>query len=217
MAENQESSNNHDENSELAKFREELHAHIKKIESLVSVNNKLFDNLNQVIEKSNQIIVAADEYKNALTKVGEEKKELEENFKDQPGIKEFVQQTLFDIMQGVDNAATKATCQAAKSGLQAEGFLSSVSMIGAPSSAEPQVASVEFDLMVTAAKGAEGSETERSGFGLLLNVVPMILNFGGVKDKQSTTGESTSTSLANRIRFSVPITYASQSDPLDEE
>lgn len=216
MDKNQESANNHDERSELENFRGELNKLSQNIESLISKNGEMNGDLNQAIEKSNELIDAANTFKDGLTKAKKKKKELEK-IEGQFGMKEFVQKSLLDIMQGVDNAATKAKCEATKNGLQAEGFLSSVSMIGAPSSGEPQTATVEFDLVVTAAKETDSSENKSSGVGFSLNVVSMMFGLRAEHNNQSETSQHNSSSWANRIRFSVPITYASQRDPLDEE
>ena len=134
------------------------------------------------------------------------------------GIREFVRQSLLDIMAGVDDAASVGKTRALNDGL--DRFLPSVTMIGATAAEGSASDRVEFDLAVTVAQSE--SETAKGGTevhaGLQVSA-PWLGKFhvGASGHIERVTTEASFQEQANRLRFAVPIVYALQGDSADEE
>ena len=135
-----------------------------------------------------------------------------------PGIRDFVRQSLLDIMAGVDDAAAMGKTRELNEGLT--DYLPAVTMIGTSSADERASDRVEFDLAVTVAQSA----SEQKGKGGTLDASFKVgvmglgkLHVGASGHIERTVGEASSSQRANRLRFSVPIVYAVQDDSADEE
>ena len=134
------------------------------------------------------------------------------------GIREFVRQSLLDIMAGVDDAAGIGKIQALNGGL--DGFLPSVTMIGSAPGEGSAGDRVEFDLAVTVAKsGSEQDKASGEAHAGLRVSAPWLGKFhvGASGRIERVTSEASSQEQANRLRFSVPIVYALQGESVDEE
>ena len=137
------------------------------------------------------------------------------------GIRDFVRDSLLDIMGGVDDAAAKGQTRALKDRL--DDYLPSVTAIGAVSSGEPQAERVEFDIAVTVVHD-ERQEASKGGqvnaglkIALPISSALLSLGAGGSRHWDSTQASSNSSEQANRIRFSVPIIYATQDESPDDD
>ena len=145
-------------------------------------------------------------------------KSLNEAAERGPDVRAFVRQSLLDIMAGVDDAAAMGRTRALNEGL--DGYLPSVTKIDGSPADGPGTDRVEFDLAVTVARSATkqtggGAQVDGSfklgvlGFGTL--------HVGASGHIERTVGGASSDERTNRLRFSVPIVYAVQDEPPDEE
>ena len=132
-----------------------------------------------------------------------------------PGVREFVRQSLLDIMEGVDDAAAMGRLRATDDGL--ERFLPAVTMIGgAP--AEGRTERVEFDLAVTVnqttKKTAGAGGKAEADFKVGVFGVGK-LHVGASGHIERVVAEGATNEQTNRLRFAVPISYAVQHDAND--
>lgn len=148
-----------------------------------------------------------------LAKADTEK--MEEHAKASTGVRDFVRDSLLDIMAGVDDAAAVGKTRDLTEGLV--GYLPSVTAIGAAASGDHQAERVEFDLAVTVVVAEKEAGSDKLAGEL--KIAPMFFPVsGGLSGRIERNRElSHSSEFANRIRFSVPIVYATQNDPLDYE
>ena len=135
-----------------------------------------------------------------------------------PDVRAFVRQSLLDIMAGVDDAAAMGRTRAFNDGL--DGYLPAITKIGGTHVEGLGTDLVEFDLTVTVTqsgtKQTSGGGKGEGGFRL------GVLGFGKLHVGASghiehTIGGASSDVRTNRLRFSVPISYAMQDDPPDED
>ena len=127
------------------------------------------------------------------------------------GVRQFVRQSLLDIMAGVDDAAAKGKIRAENDGM--DGFLPSVTMIGATTDEGSVSERVEFDLAVTVAESAsdatkEGGEVNAGLQVSLFGVAKFQVGASGQVER--VTNEASSQGRSNRLKFAVPIVYAEQ-------
>ena len=139
------------------------------------------------------------------------------------GVREFVRESLVNIMQGVNEAAVMGKSHDLKGASGMTEILPSLSAVGAASSAEQQTERVEFDLAVTVTRAHDEKATDsdsKTKRGFMVGVASMFsveVGEGGEKRIEQVSGHSSSREQASRIRFAVPITYAAQNDALDDE
>ena len=135
----------------------------------------------------------------------------------QRGLYDFVRDSLSDILSGVDAAAADARCRQLEECLDESGFVSPGS-VGAPVGGSRESV-VEFDVAVIAgnqqtlgkASGVEGNLQVKAK----MSVLPLGLE-AGVSGRRETRSEDRSElSHHNRIRFSVPVVFASHGDPVE--
>ena len=137
------------------------------------------------------------------------------------GIRQFVRDSLLGIMGGVDDAAAKGKTRALRDGL--EGYLPSVTAIGAASSGDQQVERVDFDMAVTVVEAkridSETNSEVSAGFKIAFPISSALVSLGagGSRHRGSAQASSNSSEQANRIRFSVPIIYATQDESPDDD
>ena len=130
------------------------------------------------------------------------------------GIREFVRESLLDIMGAVDDAAAVGKTREFNEGLV--GYLPSVTAIGDASVDNHSSAQVEFDLAVTVIE----SDSASGDKGAALKIgVPAIfgVSIAASGYLQSSTGHASEREQTNRIRFSVPIKYAREHAPIEDE
>ena len=149
-------------------------------------------------------------------------REIAKNMNEQPagglGVRDFVKQSLLDIMAGVDDAAAVGRTRAFHDGL--DGYLPAVTVIGAASAEGHAIDRVEFDLAVTAtqAKGDETDEGVELRGDLKVGAFGVgSFHLGASGHIERVTSEASSLEQVNRLRFSVPIVYAVQDDSVDDE
>ena len=131
------------------------------------------------------------------------------------GVREFVRNSLLDIMAGVDDAAAVGKTRELTEGLVR--YLPTVTAIGAGESGEHGAERVEFDLAVTVVVTKDDVDHKKVGGELKIAPTFFPVRAGISGQYESTQGITNSSEYANRIRFSVPIVYAIQNDPLDYE
>ena len=149
--------------------------------------------------------------------VEEANERMEAHAEASPSIRNFVRDSLLDIMGGVDDAAVVGKTRELTEGLA--GYLPNVTAIGAAASGEQRAERVEFDLAVTVATAAQKGST-KAGRGGLRIAIPFsfaFLSAGGSAQFEHSLTRSSSREHVNRIRFSVPIVYAVQNAPPDED
>lgn len=152
-----------------------------------------------------------------LQSIKDTKAELDKQATSGPSVRAFVRSSLLEIMGGVNEAAAYEKTRELNVGY--EEILPSVSTIGATSSEGPQSERVEFDIAVTmvASEGDESKDSIGGGFGLSVPLGAVSFSIGGSRQIEQIEGKSSSIEYANRIRFSVPISYATQKDSLGDE
>ena len=154
-------------------------------------------------------------------RIDKHEKLLQKQAKSDWGIRDFVRESLLDIMGGVDDAAAKGQTRTLKEGL--EGYLPSVTAIGVASSGDQPAERVEFDIAVTVMQDEReeiGEDKQvNAGFkiGLPLPFVQLGAEAGASRQWERTQASSNSSEQANRIRFSVPIIYATQDESPDDD
>ena len=125
------------------------------------------------------------------------------------GIRKFVRNTLLDIMGAVDDAAAVAKAVELNDGLV--NFLPSVSAVGSTKSNE-KTNQVEFDLVLSVIE-EQATDGQMSG-QLKIGVQSL---FGAAVSLSTGSSQSAAREQTNRIRFSVPVTYAAQNIPGEDE
>lgn len=132
------------------------------------------------------------------------------------GVREFVRQSLLGIMAGVDDAAAIGKVRALDDGI--DGFLPSVTRVGATALEENVSERVEFDLAVTLSTSANEEDNRGAKAGLQVGF-PGVAKFhvGASGHIERVTSEATSQDRSNRLKFSVPIVYAVQEASVDDD
>ena len=122
------------------------------------------------------------------------------------GLRDFVEQSLNEILAGVDRAAAAADARALTEGLAASGLVNP-SRIGSRSLERDTVSKVEFDVAV-ATEEQKITEDQRSK-GMKAGLAIKVFNFGGGVSRETSQETRDAVSASNRIRFSVPVVFAS--------
>lgn len=211
MSDDQEGSSNAPSTTEEDNLREEniqLRDEVRNCKSTQRDLTKTINSLNDELETAKSKIQSLKKNQD-LAKKRNDIISKQANW----GIRGFVRESLLEIMAGVDDAAACGKAREAEEGLR--DFLPSVSMIGACKSAEQRTEHVEFDIgaSFTEKKEIKNGKEQHAGFKLL---VSSFAQFGVGASGSVESLESDSSAQTNRIRFSVPIVYGSQRDPLDE-
>ena len=171
---------------------------VKLVSSLESLKKELTENVEKSLGKEVAKLVTIAEKR----KQDDEKfvKDINNAAKALPGIREFVRETLSQIMYGVDDAAAIGKTRELDEGLV--GYLPSVSAIGSDTVEDHSVERVEFDLVVVHS-AANAEEKKQSGnLKVVANWLPLRLAASGQIEQahsQAVSNEST-----NRVRFAVP-------------
>ena len=126
------------------------------------------------------------------------------------GIRQFVRKTLIDIMGAVDEAAALAKTQELNEGF--EGYLASASSIGFSATSERGANLVQFDLAVSVVEEKVDGQTLA---GQLKVGVPSV--FGAAASISADSSQSVGREQTNRIKFSVPISFAVQHASVEDE
>ena len=132
------------------------------------------------------------------------------------GLRDFVRDSLSDIMTGVDDAAIVASSRQLTDGLTEGGLV-------APSRVGTQVGStreslVEFDVAVIGGEQQSKKDVKSAEANLklsLMKVVPLGFSAGAGRRQTRSSEERSEISRHNRIRFSVPVVFAYQDHPLE--
>ena len=134
------------------------------------------------------------------------------------GIRDFVRQSLLDIMAGVDDAAAMGRTRGFTEGLDT--FLPAVTSIGGKPEGPPATDRVKFDLAVAVSRSEakEGTDDVEGKAEFRVGVLGVgKLHVGASGRIERVTAEGASSEQTNRLSFAVPITYAVQGDTADEE
>ena len=169
-------------------------------------------------EKAASAREEAGKYKARLDADNSAKRLLEAEQDARRGLRDFVQQSLTDILAGVDAAAMDARERQLDGGLEESGFMTP-GRVGFPSGSGRD-SIVEFDLAVVAGKQRIDEETgseeaEAKAKVSFMDVIPLGFSAearAGVRSERRSEERSDLT-RHNRIRFSVPVTFASLDDP----
>ncbi len=145
---------------------------------------------------------------------------LEEEKNARGRLREFVQQSISEILAGVDDAAVDARHRQLDGGLSESGFITP-GRVGSIAGKTRDWA-VEFDLAVVAGKQqtdgkTTGTDKQASAKISFMDVIPLGLSAEArlaVRNEQRSE-EHRELTRHNRIRFSVPITFASLDDPTE--
>lgn len=171
-------------------------------------------------EAANTANKRVTELEERLKKNNIAEKILNEEKEAQRGLRDFVQQSLSDILAGVDDAAVDARHRQLDGGLKESGFVTpgkvgSVAQRGRDST-------VEFDLAVVA--GEQLTEDRRKALAKegkvklsFMNVIPLGVSVearAAVRTERRSE-ERRELTRHNRIRFSVPVTFARLDDPTE--
>lgn len=135
-------------------------------------------------------------------------------------LRDFVQQSLSDILAGVDDAAVAARHRQLESGLQESGFITPGRVGSLP--AAGRESTVEFDVAVVAGKQVSDhqKEGEEQGIGAKISFMDVIpLGFTAEASSrirsERHSNERSDISRHNRVRFAVPVTFASLDEPAE--
>ena len=134
------------------------------------------------------------------------------------GVRDFVAQSLLEIMAGIDEAAAMGKVRAVDDGV--DGFLPAVTRVGATALEENVSERVEFDLAVTLSTSAskQGKQGGKATAGLQVRFLDVAkFQVGASGHIERVTTEATSQDRSNRLKFSVPIVYAVQEASADHE
>ena len=182
----------------------------------------------ELVAEANDAKKAAEE---RLTEAQREAKRAEEELKKdnaantllkaahaaQRGLYDFVRDSLSDILSGVDAAAAEGRCRQLEEGLGESGFVSPGS-VGAPVGGSRESV-VEFDVAVIAGnQQMSGKETDVGGnvqVKAKMSVLPLGLEAGVSARRETRSEDRSELSHHNRIRFSVPVVFASHGDPVE--
>lgn len=162
----------------------------------------------------------AQEATRLLEDDGARKRFLQEEKKARRRLRDFVQQSLSDILMGVDGAAVHARHRELDEGLKDSGFITP-SRIGS-NAASGRESVVEFDLAVVAgtqvtdrqSAGKERGVRARVSF---MEVIPLGFSAearASVRTEKNRE-ERSDVSHHNRVRFTVPVTFASLDEPVE--
>lgn len=135
----------------------------------------------------------------------------------QSGLHDFVRDSLSDILGGVDAAAAEARCRQLEEGLDESGFVSPSSVRAPVGGSRESV--VEFDVAVIVGnQQMSGEETDVGGdvrVKAKMSVLPLGLEAGLSARRETRSEDRSELSHHNRIRFSVPVVFASHGDPVE--
>ena len=136
------------------------------------------------------------------------------------GLRDFVRESLSDIMSGVDDAAAIASCRRLNDGLEESGLVSP-SRVGSVAGRGAETL-VEFDVAVVAGEqrmdGRQDSKETGGTVGLsFMKVIPLGFSakVSRTAARKTTSEDRSEISTHNRIRFTVPIRFASSGELLD--
>ena len=164
-------------------------------------------------ERADDLEAQLNEAKNSVS-IFEEEKEARR------GLSEFVEQSISDILAGVDNAAVEARRRQLDGSLKESGFITpgsvgSIAQRGRDSN-------VEFDLAVVAGEQhteeqGDGTNSEVKTRVSFMNVIPLGFSAEARRElrKERRSEERRNLTRHNRIRFSVPVTFACLDDPME--
>ena len=162
----------------------------------------------------------ADAAQASLDADNSNKRLLEAELKGQSGLSEFVRQSLSDILAGVDHAAVEARSRQMEGGLKESGF-TTPGRVGFPSGSGRD-SMVDFDLAVVAGTQTKTGDTdkEETEAGARIDFMKVIALPFSVEarrrvQRERSSEESREQTHHNRIRFSVPVTFASLDDPTE--
>ncbi len=134
------------------------------------------------------------------------------------GLREFIQHSLSDILTGADDAAISARDRQLDGGLDESGFITP-GKIGSPSAAGRE-STVEFDVAVVAGHEAthqkgEGKDRDLKAGVSFMDVIPLgfSVQARSVVRSEKRSEVRRDVNHHNRIRFAVPITFASLEEP----
>ena len=185
-----------------------------------SRTNRAVDEATSARREAKSATVRADEYKTDLEKDNSFKRLLAAELEARRGLRDFVQQSLSDILAGVDDAAVDARDRQLDGGLKESGFITPGG-VGFPSGTGRDSV-VDFDLAVVAGtrevKGqTDGQESEVKAKISFMDVIPLGFSAEARSSARSERRSENSSDLTrhNRIRFSVPVTFASLDDPAE--
>ncbi|MCY4011110.1 MAG: hypothetical protein OXG82_00185 [Gammaproteobacteria bacterium] len=134
------------------------------------------------------------------------------------GLRDFVRDSLSDIMVGVDEAATLGRARDVGGGLGRSGFVS-LSRIGDVVGEGKTEVQFDLALIANAEEVEKRSKERRAGgeisTGSILQVLGLTAKVSAGGSSESGAETKDSTSQHNRIRFSVPVVFASQTDKLE--
>ena len=178
-------------------LREQAESARTEIEGRLKKTEELLQTTRSDIEKQNQFRAQVEEERSTRTT-----------------LRDFVADSLSEIMKGVDDAAYLAGVRQLE---ERDNAMVSPSRVG-PVTTETETL-VQFDLAIVANKEAveelskaRKSQTEAKLSIPLLEVIGLSLGAGTSSSSESRTETRDATTHHNRIQFSVPIIFASQED-----
>lgn len=138
----------------------------------------------------------------AQTDIRREAKKLEAT----TGLREFVSDTLRDILEGVDEIAVIS--RTSELTTSAEGYIHSTGAVGTARDSSDATEHVLFDIEVMVSSEQAGKDTGRVDLKVGTNFVFASAQLSG--EGASERGFGMTRQASNRIQFRVPITYAKQ-------
>ncbi len=132
------------------------------------------------------------------------------------GLTDFVEQSLGEILAGVDRAAAAANARTLTEGLAASGLVSP-SRIGTIVGGPGDVALVEFDVAIATERQDRNEKTKEAkgntSFSIKVFDVAQA-SAGGAASSERTREQRDAIKSSNRIKFAVPVTFASFGESL---
>ena len=182
--------------------------------------SKLHQQLADAREKIETAEKAAQEAGKRLRDDCARKTLIEAERKARRRLRDFVQQSLSDILAGVDDAAVYARHRQLDGGLKDSGFITP-GRIGSLT-ASGRESTVEFDLAIVAGEQVTDHKRESQDRGVeakvsFMDVIPLGFSAearSGVRSEKHSE-ERSEVSRHNRVRFTVPVTFASLDDPAE--